>query len=130
MTAAALGKMPTTRLRRLISLLTRSSGFVDQILRQWAFGNPVNARTLRWRGLRVVHQWSDLGKALDELVADLVPCRVDGVGVGLGEDRAEDRGHHVGVGLRDVRKQVAGEVDPAPLVPGALERPLQRSDET
>jgi hypothetical protein len=37
-TAAALGKIPTTRLRRLISLLRRSSGLVDQILRQWALG--------------------------------------------------------------------------------------------
>jgi hypothetical protein len=31
MTAASLGKMPTTRARRLISLLTRSKGLVLQI---------------------------------------------------------------------------------------------------
>ena len=36
---------PTTRERRLISLLIRSSGFVDQILRQCARGNPVKAST-------------------------------------------------------------------------------------
>ena len=30
----SLGKMPTTSVRRLISLLSRSSGLVDQILRQ------------------------------------------------------------------------------------------------
>ena len=35
MTLASFGKMPTTRLRRLISLLIRSSGFVDQILIPW-----------------------------------------------------------------------------------------------
>ena len=40
----------------------------------------------------------------------------DGLGVGLGEDRAEHRGDHVGVGLGDVGEQVAGEVDPAPLM--------------
>ena len=44
-TAASLGKMPTTLVRRLISPLTRSSGFVDQILRQCASGNAQNART-------------------------------------------------------------------------------------
>ena len=33
-TAASLGEMPTTLVRRLISPLSRSSGFVDQILRQ------------------------------------------------------------------------------------------------
>src|SRR3954453_21258634 len=44
-TAASLGKMPTTRALRLISLLTRSSGLVDQVFDQWARGNAVNART-------------------------------------------------------------------------------------
>jgi hypothetical protein len=48
----------------------------------------------------------------------------------LGEDRAEHRGDHVGVGLGDVGEEVAGEVDPAPLVGGALEGPLQRCDES
>src|SRR3954451_10682510 len=45
MTAASLGKIPTTRERRLISLLIRSSGLFDQILTQWARGNAANART-------------------------------------------------------------------------------------
>src|SRR4051794_12399937 len=44
-TAASLGKIPTTRALRLISLLTRSSGLVDQVFDQWARGNAVNART-------------------------------------------------------------------------------------
>src|SRR5829696_6877674 len=35
MTAGSLGKIPTTRARRLISLFTRSRGLVDQI---WASG--------------------------------------------------------------------------------------------
>ena len=37
--AASLGKMPTTLERRLISLLSRSSGLFDQILRQCSRGN-------------------------------------------------------------------------------------------
>ena len=40
-TEASSGKMPTTLLRRLISLLIRSSGFVEAILRQWPLGNAV-----------------------------------------------------------------------------------------
>src|SRR3954462_5665382 len=45
MTAASLGKMPTTRERRLISLLIRSSGLFDQILTQCAGGYAAKART-------------------------------------------------------------------------------------
>jgi hypothetical protein len=37
--------MPTTRARRLISLLTRSKGFVLQTLGQCARGNAVTAKT-------------------------------------------------------------------------------------
>lgn len=36
---------PTTRERRLISLLSRSRGLVDQILRQCSRGNAAKART-------------------------------------------------------------------------------------
>ena len=45
MTAGSLGKMPTTRARRLISLLTRSSGLVDHTLGQWLRGKAVKAST-------------------------------------------------------------------------------------
>src|SRR5215207_660709 len=45
MTAASLGKIPTTRARLLISLLTRSRGLVDQILGQWLRGKAVKANT-------------------------------------------------------------------------------------
>ena len=38
-----MGKTPTTSVRRLISLFTRSSGFVDQICRQCRCGNPAKA---------------------------------------------------------------------------------------
>ena len=43
MTAGSLGNIPTTRTRRLTSLLTRSSGLVLQILGQCGRGNAVNA---------------------------------------------------------------------------------------
>lgn len=36
--AASSGKMPTTSVRRLICLVTRCRGLVDQILRQWLTG--------------------------------------------------------------------------------------------
>ena len=42
--AALLGKMPTTSVRRLISLFSRSSGLLDQICRQFATGKAVKAR--------------------------------------------------------------------------------------
>ncbi len=34
--------MPTTSGRRLVSLFTRSGGFVDQICRQFGYGNSAN----------------------------------------------------------------------------------------
>ena len=60
-------------------------------------------------GLGLVPQRRDLGECLGDLVADLVPRLADGLGVRLGKDRAKDGGDHVGVGLGDVRQQVAGE---------------------
>ena len=45
MTEASLGKIPTTRARRLTSLLSRSSGLVDQTFVQWARGKAAKART-------------------------------------------------------------------------------------
>ncbi len=63
-------------------------------------------------------------EAAGELVAHLVPGRGDSGGVGLGEDRAEYGGDHVGVRLGHV-----GEVDPAALMGRALERTLERGDQ-
>ena len=42
---ASLGKIPTTRVRRLISSFTRSSRLVLQILRQWSLGKWRKAST-------------------------------------------------------------------------------------
>ena len=44
-TAGRLGKMPTTSVRRRISLLRRSRGLLDQIFFQWASGKLEKART-------------------------------------------------------------------------------------
>ena len=81
-------------------------------------------------GLGLVHEGPDLGERLGELVADLLPGVVDRLGIGLGEDGAEHCGDHVGVALGDVGEQVAGEVDAAALVPGALEGSLQGLDQS
>jgi hypothetical protein len=58
--AALLGKMPTTSVRRRISLFSRSSGLFDRICRQWAIGKavkagmsgPASARSAAARGKR------------------------------------------------------------------------------
>ena len=123
MTEASLGKMPTTRARRLISLLSRSSGLVDQILDQWARGNAGR----RGLGFGVVHQRDDLGNRSPSW-SRTGPGGGDGVGIGLGEDGAEHGGDHVLVALGDEGKQVAGEVDAASLMDGAG-TPAQGGDE-
>jgi hypothetical protein len=43
MTAASLGKMPTSSLRRSISFLSRSRGLVLQSRARWAAGQPLQA---------------------------------------------------------------------------------------
>jgi hypothetical protein len=75
-TAASLGKMPTARARRLISLLTRSSALVLQVLDQCARGTGERDHL----GLRCVHQRPDLREPGRQLVADLVAGRGDGGG--------------------------------------------------
>lgn len=65
-------------------------------------------------GLGGVHQRTELGKPGGELVAGLVPGRLDVLGGGLGEDHPECRGHVVGLALGHVGEQVAREVDVMP----------------
>src|SRR5690606_14618529 len=43
--ASGLGKISTTSARRLISLLSRSMGLLDQIFCQWVWGKAVKAST-------------------------------------------------------------------------------------
>ncbi|EST35488.1 hypothetical protein M878_05355 [Streptomyces roseochromogenus subsp. oscitans DS 12.976] len=48
MTAVRSGKMPTTSVRRRISLFSRSCGLFDQICRQISRGKAVKASTSCW----------------------------------------------------------------------------------
>ncbi len=111
----------------MISLLTRSRGLVDQILRQCARGNAVNARTSAFAS-------SINGPSLGNLVANssrvLSQAALGVGGLGLSKDRAERRSHVVGLRLGDLREEVASEVDPAPLMGHALEAAPQRLDQS
>ncbi len=121
----SFGKMPTTRALRLISLFTRSNGFVDQIFDQCARGNVLNPVPLTSPGPSTDRSWEPAG----QLIADLVPRRGGGRGIGLGEDHAKHRRDHVGVRLGDMRQQVSREMHPTPLMPRPLERAPQFRDE-
>ena len=69
----------------------------------------------------VAEHLRDLGELLAEHRRDDLELLVDVLGVGLGEDRADRGGDHLGVALRDDREHVAHEVDPAALPGGADE---------
>src|SRR5690554_5228719 len=97
MTAAWLGNMPTTRARRLISLLTRSRGLVLQILGQWGRGKAVKAST---SALAASINGPIFGKRPASWSRTSSQVAGDGGGVGLGEDGAKHRGERVGVGHR------------------------------
>src|SRR3954452_2160254 len=75
-TAASLGKIPTTRARRLISLLTRASGLVEQIFDQCARGNAVNATTsaLAWciTGPILGNDWGSWSRTSSQVAATVV----------------------------------------------------------
>ena len=98
-----MGKTPTTSVRRLTSLLSRSSGLVDQIFFQWLTGKPVNARRAL---LGLAQHLLGLGELLAEHGGDDVELLVDLLGVGLGEDGANRGRDHLLVSLRDDREHV------------------------
>jgi hypothetical protein len=85
-TAASLGKMPTTSLRRLISPVSRSSGLVLCILVRCCAGNPVVDENV---GLSVVHQCGKHADARPGLIGDLPPLLAGGLGIVLGEGGAD-----------------------------------------
>ena len=116
--ASGLGKTPTTSVRRLTSLLSRSSGLVDQIFFQCATGKAVKASR---SSLGAAQHLLDLGQLLAEHRGDHLELLVDVLGVGLGEDRADRRGDHLRVALGHHGEDVAHEVHPAPL-PGGPEQ--------
>ena len=110
--AARLGKIPTTSVRRRISLFSRSCGLFDQIWRQISRGNAVNASRSSRASSRCVGGVGELG--LDR-VHDPGVLGVDRVGVGLVEDRADQRRDPRLGRLRDFREQIAQVVGAAPL---------------
>ena len=82
--------MPTTSVRRRISLLSRSWGLFDQIWRQICLGNAVNAsRSAR----AVVEVFGDLGELVGERVDDPIILSGNGFSVGLIEHRMQQGAH-------------------------------------
>jgi hypothetical protein len=107
--AAGLGKTPTTSVRRLISLLTRSRPLVPQIFFQCSAGK------VRERGelvTGVAQHGLDLGELAAEHPGDGVELGADAGRARLGEDGAHGGGDHVGVALGHGGGQVAGEMKP------------------
>ncbi len=115
-----MGKTPTTSVRRLISLFSRSSGLVDQIFFQWPIGKllPVADRE-GGEGEQVVlglpQHRLDLQKLTAEHAGDDVELGAHVLGVGLGEDRPDGGGDHLGVALGHPGEHVAHEMHPAAL---------------
>ena len=71
--------------------------------------------------LGVVEHDGDLRVGAFQHRGDFLKLAVDVVSVGLGEDRADDRGDHVLAAFRDDGEHVAHEVHAASLPGGALE---------
>jgi hypothetical protein len=88
-----LGKIPTTLVRRLISLFTRSSGLVDQIFFQWAWGEGGEGADV---GRCVSEHLLDCGELAAELAGDGVELVCHRGGVWLGEHGADGGGDHLG----------------------------------
>lgn len=119
MTEARLGKMPTTAVRRLISLFSRSWGFVERIWRRWLSGK---ARWVSRSGWASVSSSATAGKrGRPETVDHPVELGPGRALVGLLEDHPDGRRDHAPGGARDEVLGVAREMDPAALPAGAQE---------
>ena len=110
--------MPTTAERRLISLFSRSSGFVRVQLpavrrRKVQVGEHVLGRLLE--------QLGGLGEAAAQALDDPLQLRLRRRVVGLREDRPHDRGHRLAGAARQRGQHVAHEVHATPLPRGAAE---------
>ena len=117
-TAGRLGKMPTTSVRRRISLLRRSCGLLDQSFFQWASGKLEKART---SGPASSSREATSREPIVELRGHPVELGVYLIGGGLLVDGA-DHGGHPGLGAPgDPSEQVGHEVGAAPLPAGSAE---------
>ena len=102
--AASFGKMPTTLVRRLISLLTCSSGLVEWILARCSLGKVMKAsRSLSASSIKP----RQLLEARPQAVGDLTPLVTGGHRGVLYEGGADRGGHHLPPTLRHVRQGVA-----------------------
>jgi hypothetical protein len=98
MRLARVGKIPTTAVRRLISLLSRSWGLVLRIWRRWASGEREVDEQI---GLRLEEQAGDGRKADREPVGHPAQLLGRGMLVGLLEDAPDRRGDHACGTARD-----------------------------
>ena len=114
--AASFGKMPTTSARRFTSLFSRSSGLVEcSLTRCWAREGHVGQDVM----LALVHQRREFGPAGPELIGDLPPGMMGGIGVGLEEGLPQRGGDHGVLAFRHMGQGVAHPMDPAALPGGA-----------
>ena len=117
MMAASLGNMPTTLVRRLISLLTRSRGLVEWICLQWSLGEYHEGEHILFG---VAHHGGEFWEPSDQGVYDLAPLGDGGLMILLHEGSADGGGDHEALSLADMGQGVPHEVNPAAL-PGCAE---------
>ena len=119
---ASLGKMPTTSARRFTSLFSRSNGLVVQLGAVLGREGHVGQHVV----LAVVHQrrraWASVAA---ELIGDMPPGLMRGLGIGLQESLADRGGDHGVLAFRHMRQGVAHPMHAAPL-PGRTEHPGDR----
>ena len=125
MTAASLGKMPTTRARRLISLLTRSSGLVDHTFGQWLRGNAVKAST---SVLASSIRGPILGKAVASWSRTVSQVAATVAASGWAKIVRNTAATMSLCDLGTSAKQVPGKMHQAALMRSALQDPAQRRD--
>ena len=92
--ASALGKMPTTSVRRLISPLSRSSGLALWIFGRWsplsrgqAFGKAHEGENI---GFGLIHQDGELCHLGSELIGHLRPLAAGHFSVFLGKGGGDE----------------------------------------
>ena len=97
------GKMPTTSVRRRISLLSRSWGLLDQIWRQICLGKAVNASSSARAASRCS---ATLGSLSAQCVENPIILGDNRFSVGLVEDGVQQGAHPRPGGFRGDRHQV------------------------
>src|SRR3954451_15648885 len=108
---ASSGKMPTTSMRRPISRLKRSSGFVDLSLGQCSAGGVEREHVV----FGVLEHGGDLRQAALELADRLAQPLARLSAIGGGEQRSDQGAQRVMLVLADMAAQVAQEVHRAAL---------------